>query len=234
VCDLVGARARVRAGVRARVKVGVRQPFACDRGVGPPALAEAAQSVPSECKVEARIRIGAKVRRRRRPPPVGCRAEEAGHNNGQGREAGSGGGWLRRAGGSRPEPRSAAVAGCWFQLVGVRVDYESRAPLRIKPARCPALRTIPAGKRSRTSVVHAEIILMVGRIAWVEGHMLGTCRPLAGGGDRIEQCQHPQQKRHRRTVPAGSPRKEQRQHRQGPRSGAADAASPHNLLWLGK
>ena len=145
-----------------------------------------------------------------------------------GREAGSGGGWLRRAGGSRPEPRSAAVAGCWFQLVGVRVDYESRAPLRIKPARCPALRTIPAGKRRRTSVVHAEIVLMVGRIAWVEAHMLGTCRPLAGGGDRIEQCQHPQQKRHRRTVPAGSPRKEQRQHRQGPRSGAADAASPHN------
>ena len=97
VCDLVGARARVKAGVRARVKVGVRQPFACDRGVGPPALAEAAQSVPSECKVEARIRIGAKVRRRRRPPPVGCRAEEAGHNNGRegGRpaqaEGGSGG-----------------------------------------------------------------------------------------------------------------------------------------------
>ena len=120
----------------------------------------------------------------------------------------------------RPEPRSAAVAGCWFQLVGVRVDYESRAPLRIKPARCPALRTIPAGKRRRTSVVHAEIVLMVGRIAWVEGHMLGTCRPLAGGGDRIEQCQHPQQKRHRRTVPAGSPRKEAR----SKESGAADAA----------
>ena len=62
-----------------------------DRGVGRGlclALAEAAQGILRECQVEARIRIGAEVRRRGWPPPVGCRAEEAGRDGGW--EGGSG------------------------------------------------------------------------------------------------------------------------------------------------
>ena len=83
----LGGRVRVRVRVRARARF--RELFVCDRAVGSLALAEAAQGVLRECQVEARIRIGAEVGRRGWPPPVGCRAEEAGRNGG--REGGSGG-----------------------------------------------------------------------------------------------------------------------------------------------
>ena len=117
---VLGARVRVRVRVRARARARVRELFVCDRAVGSLALAEAAQGVLRECQVEARIRIGAKVRRRGWPPPVGCKAEEAGHNGGreggssgrQGGRQGSGGRAATRVGSLRPEPRSAAVAGC--------------------------------------------------------------------------------------------------------------------------
>ena len=62
------------------------------------------------------------------------------------------------------------------------------------------MRTIPAGKRRWTGVVHAEIVLVVWRIAWVEGHRLGACRPVA----REEQRQHPARKGSGRAGPGGA------------------------------